>query len=189
MQDIFTSLSTYGYIFLFLYTLGGGFLALIASGVLSYTGQMDINISIIIAIIANFLGDMGLFYLAKNNKKQIYAYIKKHRRKLALSHIFIKKYGSKVIFIQKFIYGIKTLVPIAIGLSSYDIKKFTIYNFIASIFWAVSIGYTSYLSGKILINFYENIVYNNPYLSPLILISILVLIYIYLNKYTKKVKK
>jgi len=102
--------------------------ALIAAGVLSYTGSMDITVSILVAFIANALGDSMLFYLARYNKSQIAPYIKKHRRKLALSHILMKKYGDKIIFFQKFIYGIKTLIPIAIGFTKYPALKFNILN-------------------------------------------------------------
>jgi len=44
MQEILTSLSTYGYILLFVYSLGGGMVGIIAAGVLSYIGKMDIGI-------------------------------------------------------------------------------------------------------------------------------------------------
>jgi len=89
---------------------------LVAAGILSYAGKMDITISIIVAFTANFIGDLTLFYIARYNKSIVMPYIKKHRRKLALSSIMMKKYGDKIIFFQKFIYGVKTLVPIAIRL-------------------------------------------------------------------------
>ena len=89
--------------------------ALIAAGVLSYSGQMDLSFSIAVAFTANAIGDTALFYLSRYNKAQMMPYLKKHRRKLALSHLLMKKYGDKIIFFQKFVYGIKTLIPIAIG--------------------------------------------------------------------------
>ena len=57
MQDIINSVSTYGYIVLFLYSLGGGMVALIAAGILSFAGKMDITLSIIVAAVANTIGD------------------------------------------------------------------------------------------------------------------------------------
>lgn len=49
--------------------------------------------------------------MGRYNKNALMPYIKAHRRKLVLSHILMKKYGDKIIFIQKFVYGLKTLVP------------------------------------------------------------------------------
>ncbi|OQX73823.1 MAG: hypothetical protein B6D59_04390, partial [Campylobacteraceae bacterium 4484_4] len=87
MEDLLGSLSTYGYIALFLYSLGGGFFGLIAAGALSYLGKMDISISIGVAAAANYLGDMLLFYMARYNRQMIMPYMRNHRRKLALSHL------------------------------------------------------------------------------------------------------
>ena len=100
MQDLLTSLSTYGYIALFLYSFGGGFFGLIAAGALSYLGKMDITLSILIAATANYIGDMFLFYLARFNKSMTDPYMQKHRRKFALSRLLVKKYGDIVVFIQ-----------------------------------------------------------------------------------------
>ncbi len=185
MSDIFTSLSTYGYLILFLYSFGGGFFALVAAGILSYAGKMDITISITVAFIANFIGDSVLFYIARYNKALVMPYIKKHRRKLALSSIMMKRYGDKIIFIQKFIYGIKTLIPITIGLTKYDFKKFTIYNLISALIWALLFGIGSYKSGKYLLGI-AVFLKDHLWITPILLFVLLGGLWYYLEKATKK---
>ena len=71
-----------------------------------------------------------------------------HKRKVALVQLLFRKYGFFVIIIQKYIYGIKTLVPLVMGLSDYSSFKFTVINSIASILWACVIGYASYIAGS-----------------------------------------
>ncbi|PID47029.1 MAG: hypothetical protein CR967_05935 [Proteobacteria bacterium] len=185
MEGTLTTLSTYGYIALFLYTLGGGMVAIVAAGVLSYMGKMDIYLSISIAFIANAIGDTLLFYLSRYNKEMIMPYVKKHRRKLALSHVLMKKYGDKIIFFQKFVYGIKTLIPLAIGFTKYSFIKFSILNFISSLIWAILLGYGSYMFGEA---FQKSIGYisSNPWLMPLIMFPLLFGIWFYFEKYSKK---
>ena len=185
MEDIFSSLETYGYIALFLYSLGGGFLGLLAAGVMSFAGKMDLTLSITIAFAANFIGDMLLFYMSRYNGGEVRGYLHKHRRKLALSHILMKRYGSWVIFIQKYVYGIKTLIPLAIGLTKYDEKKFTILNFIAAGIWAVVVGYGSYYSGNVLMRGYA-VIADRPYLAPLILFSLIGILWWYMAAATKR---
>ena len=182
---MFSSLSTYGYIGLFLYSLGGGFVGLLAAGVLSFNGDMDITTSIAIAFVANFIGDMLLFYMARYQKSDIMGYLHKHRRKLALSHILMKKYGSWVVFIQKYVYGIKTLIPLAIGLTKYDIKTFSILNFLASAIWAVAVGYGSYASGSALMAAYGAVA-DKPYIAPIVLVVMGGLVWWFLTAATKK---
>ncbi len=167
MQEILNNLTTYGYIILFLYSLGGGFFALAAAGVLSSMGKMDLTTSIAVASVANFLGDQALLLFTRANKSQMMDYLKKHRRKLAYSHLLMKKYGTWVIFLQKYIYGVKTLVPIAIGLTRYDAMKFAIYNALAAIVWGVVIGVASFLGGKTILSLLQS-AKENPWVLPLI---------------------
>ena len=185
MQDLLTSLSTYGYIALFLYSFGGGFFGLIAAGALSYLGEMDITLSIMIAATANYIGDMFLFYLARFNKDFTAPYMKNHRRKFALSQVLIKKYGDAVVFIQKYIYGVKTLVPVAMGLSKYSFVRFGILNLPASALFATFFGMLSYKGGEQIVNAF-GYVKENPWILPLILVTLLGLLWLYFTKATAK---
>lgn len=185
MEDMLSNLSTYGYIALFLYSLGGGFVGLMAAGVLSYMGKMDLGVSLAVAMLSNFLGDTLLFYLARYHKHDVMNYFHKHRRKLALSHMLMKKHGSWIIFMQKFVYGIKTLIPLAIGLTKYDFTRFSILNFFAAVVWALVVGVGSYLAGKPIMGVYEFIA-ERPYIAPLIIVILGGLIWFYLSRATRK---
>ena len=185
MEETFSNLATYGYIGLFLYSLGGGFVALVGAGVLSYMGKMDLATSMAVAFIANSMGDILLFYMARYQKKTMMEGIRKHRRKLALSHVMMKKYGSWIILIQKFVYGIKTLIPIAIGLTKYDFKQFAILNVISAAVWTLIFGFGSYFSGNALVKF-AGLVSDKPWIAPIILVIFAGSLWLYLEKATKK---
>lgn len=185
MQDILTNLSTYGYLILFLYSLGGGMVAIIGAGLLSFEGNMNLTLSIIIAAVANFIGDTILVYMGRYNKSSVMPYFKSHKRKLALAQILFKKYGDKIIFIKKYIYGLKTLVPLAIGLTKYSLIKFTIINAICSVIWAISLGLASYYAGGFISKF-ASYFGERSYLVPLFLFILLGLIWLYFSWATKK---
>ena len=125
MEDL---IRDWGYIILFIYSFGGGFVALVVAGILSYSGELNIIITLLVAGIANFIGDQFLFTVARKNKNQAKQMMQKHKRKIAMSHLLMRKYGSLVIFLQKYIYGIKTLIPLAMGLTKYDYKKFIFFK-------------------------------------------------------------
>ncbi|WP_456389563.1 DedA family protein [Hydrogenimonas sp.] len=185
MEEILGNLTTYGYIILFFYSLGGGFFALAAAGVLSSMGKMDLATSIVVASLANFLGDQALLLFTRANKHQMIGYLKKHRRKLAYAHLLMKKYGTWVIFLQKYIYGVKTLVPIAIGLTRYDAVKFALYNFLAAILWGVVIGVVSYLGGKTILSMLQN-AKDNPWIFPFVAVALIATIGFFISRATKK---
>ena len=165
MQEILNNLTTYGYIILFLYSLGGGFFALAAAGVLASMGKMDLTTSIAVAFAGNFIGDQALLLFTRYNRHEMMRYLKKQRRMLAYAHLLMKKYGTWVIFIQKYIYGVKTLVPIAIGMTRYDAWKFGVLNLLAAALWAVSVGVASYLGGKTVLSLLEK-AKENPWVLP-----------------------
>lgn len=188
MESLFTNLENYGYLFLALYSFGGGFLALLVAGSLASLGKLDIYTVLFISFLFNFIGDNVLFYFGRYQKKEILPYFKKHKRKLALSHLLMKKHGYKIIFIQKFVYGIKTLIPVSIGLTKYNFSKFMVFNFLATIPWTLFFGIGSYLSGNILIEIYQKYFSDNNYILPIFMIIIIILILSYFHFFTKKRK-
>ncbi len=158
---------------------------IIAAGVLAHMGKMDLSISISIAFIANALGDNLLFYLSRYNRPMINPYIKNHKRKLALAHVLMKRYGDKIIFFQKFIYGIKTLIPLAIGLTRYSFVKFTILNVISALIWAIFLGYGGYKFGDFFQNLMDTIS-SKPWVMPMIILPLFLGMWFYFDKYGKK---
>jgi len=188
MEEIFTKLETYGYIILFLYSLGGGFVMLVGAGVLSYMGKMDLATAMAVAFVANALGDVMLFYMARYQKTTMMDGIRKHRRKLALSHVLMKRYGSWIILFQKFVYGIKTLIPIAIGLTKYDFKKFIILNIGSSVIWTLVVGLGSFYAGAPLMKIAE-VIGEKPWIAPVILVVFGGALWLYLESATKKKKR
>ena len=185
MEEIFSRLDTYGYIILFLYSFGGGFAAILAAGVLSYAGKMDLATSMAIAFTANVIGDSVLFYMSRYHKADIMGYLHKHKRKLALSHLLMKKHGSWVIIMQKFVYGIKTLIPLAIGLTKYDFTRFTILNILGAAIWTVVFGYGAYYIGETIISVYE-IILERPYIAPMIVLVMGGGLWLYMERVTRK---
>ena len=129
---------------------------------------------------------MMLVFLAKYQKNELKPYLKKHRRKLALSHLLMKKYGSRIIVFQKFLYGLKTLVPMAIGLTHYDIKAFAFWNAVGSVIFVFAVGLASYYSANTLLEF-ASYVKDNPIIAPVVLVLLGGSIWFYFNKVTKKV--
>jgi membrane protein DedA with SNARE-associated domain len=185
MDDMLKNLETSGYIILFFYSLGGGLIALIGAGVLSFMGKMDLTLSISIAIIANIIGDGLLFYMARYHKREMMEYLSKHKRKLAFSHLLLKRHGGWIIVLKKFIYGLKTLVPLAVGLTKYDFWKFSLYNVVGAFIWAIIVGGGSYLFGGAIIEGFK-MVSDKPYLAPATLVIVGGSVWFYLTQATKR---
>ena len=114
-------------------------------------------------------------------------YVKNHKRKLAYAGILAKKHGDKIIFIKKFIYGVKTLVPIALGLTKYSFYKFSVINLISSVLWAVIVGLASYKAGDYFMSV-SNYLGEHGYIMPLAMVGLLLGIWLFLQHITKRRK-
>ncbi len=181
----FGTLEAWGYLAIAFFSFGGSLFIVAAGGVFSYMGNMDLVTVLSIAIIFNFMGDNFLFYLGKYQKKEIEPYFAKHKRKIALATLIMRKYGVLAIFIQKFLYGIKTLVPLSMALAKYDFKKFVIYNVFASIVFILTIGLTAYYSSEAIISMFLYIK-ANPWIAPVVLLTIIGSVWFVMENMTKK---
>ena len=185
MQDMIDTLLRYGYVILFVYSLGGGMVGILAAGVLSSLGKMELQWCILVAFVANALGSTLLYMMGKYGKKDLMSYFKKHRRKLALAMLKMKQYGTTLLFIQKFVYGLKTFIPIAAALAKYDFKKFLIVNTLASLLWAGILGYVAFSFGYLVEKIFEEFG-RYSYATPLFLVVLVALIWFYLVRFSKK---
>jgi membrane protein DedA with SNARE-associated domain len=126
----------YGYIILFAWSILEGEMGLIMAGLLCHTGDMWLPVAIFVAGLGGFVGDQIYFYIGRYNKSYVHTKFKGQRRKFALAHLLLKKYGWPIIFIQRYMYGMRTVIPISIGLTRYDAKMFAFINLLSAWCWA-----------------------------------------------------
>ncbi len=137
MEGTFIELiRTYGYIILFVWCVLEGETALVIAGVFSHTGDMNLPIALAIGTLGGMAGDLLYFHIGRYNKNYIYKKLNTQRRKFAIAHILLKKYGRTIIFFQRFMYGLRIVVPMSVGLTRYSRAKFILINGISSFTWA-----------------------------------------------------
>lgn len=153
MEELFIEwLKEYGYIVLFAWSILEGELGLIMAGIMSHTGDMFLPMALLVGALGGFTGDQIYFYVGRFNKKYIHGQLVSHRRKFAIAHLLIKKYGWPIIFVQRYMIGMRTAIPMAIGLTKYSGKKFAFINFISALFWASVTIIPAYYYGAEILN-------------------------------------
>ena len=181
-------LKRYGYVILFAWGMLEGEAGLIMAGLLSHSGDMNLYFAIFIAGLGGFAGDQVYFYIGRFNKSYVHKKFKSQRRKFAYAHILLKKYGWPIIFVQRYMYGMRTVIPISIGLTRYDAKMFAFINILSAWLWAaLTIVPVWYFGNEILVVLEWS--KHHWYLAiPLVAIFGGSIIY-YINKATKRVEK
>lgn len=137
MEELFIAwMKEYGYAVLFLWSILEGESGLVMAGLFAHTGDMQLLTAIVTAGLGGFFGDQIYFYIGRFNKNYAYRVFKNQRRKLALARLLLHKHGWPIIFAQRYIYGMRTIIPLSIGLTGYSAKMFALINFFSALCWS-----------------------------------------------------
>jgi membrane protein DedA with SNARE-associated domain len=185
LESTLTSLETWGYLAIAFFCFGGSLVTVAAAGVFAAMGKIDLLMALSVAGISNFMGDNFLFYLARYQKQSIKPYFAKHQRKIAYSNLLFRRYGDISVFVQKFLYGIKTLIPLTMGLSKYPFGKFIFLNIFATAIFVIVIGLAGYYSSHFITQSFDY-VSENPWIAPLILFSLIGGVWYFMEQVTKR---
>ncbi len=176
----------WGYLILFLYSLGGGYVGIVIASILSATTHaLDIKITILVAFLGNMVGSGALVVFARYQKREFLKYFHKHRRKLALASLWVKRYAFLMIFVNKYLYGIKSVVPLAIGFSKYPLKRFLWLNVLSSFLWALIVGSVSFQASDWVKTLYERLSHYTSFFVISFALIVL-LIWFLLKRYSRK---
>ncbi|WP_104748512.1 DedA family protein [Helicobacter cetorum] len=187
LQHFQEGFAHWGYLILFLYSLGSGYVGIVIASILSATtNSLDIKTTILVAFLGNAVGSGAFVVFARYQKKEFLKYFQKHQRKLALASLWVKRYAIAMIFANKYLYGIKTIVPLAIGFSKYSLKKFIWLNTLSSLVWALLVGGVSYVASDWVKTLYDKFsAHSSFFIGGLVVV--LVLICFLLKRYSRKI--
>ena len=189
MEELFVELiKEYGYIILFVWSILEGEMGLIMGGLLCHTGDMMLGIAIVVAGFGGFVGDQIYFYIGRYNKGYIQRKMYSQRRKFALAHLLLKKYGWPIIFVQRFLYGLRTVIPISIGLTRYSAKMYAFINFLSGFVWASITIVPVYIYGEEILGIFNWVKQHFYIMIPVALVMIGTLFW-YFHTKTKKQPK
>jgi membrane protein DedA with SNARE-associated domain len=143
-------LHDFGYFALFLGTFFEGETILVLAGFLAFRGYMDINLVVVVAFFGSYAGDQLWYYMGRKHGRKLLA--RKPRWQLmgdkALEHI--RRHPDIWVLSFRFVYGLRTVMPVAIGLSGYPPLRYLILNGIGAAIWALALGAAAYHFGAVL---------------------------------------
>ena len=137
---------------------------LFSAGLLCGTDLLDVNIIILLctitaaAVAGNLAGYYtGKFFGKKLNVKNDTWYFK--RRHLARARLFNQKFGGLALIAGRFVWIVRTFVPILAGTSDMGFRSFLFFNVSGAFLWVWTMVPLGYLAGHIIPNAEENIEY------------------------------
>ena len=137
---------------------------LFSAGLLCGTNLLDLNILVLLlavtaaAVAGNLVGYYtGKLFGRKLNTKDDTWYFK--RRHLAKTRLFYRKYGGLSLIAGRFVWVVRTFVPILAGTSDMSFRRFMFFNVAGAFLWVWSMVPLGYLAGHTIPNAAENIEY------------------------------
>jgi len=149
-MTIASFLLSYGYIAVFIGTFLEGETILVMAGFAAHSGYLNLYWVIGMAILGSFLGDQLFFYLGARFGWRILGRFPKLKPRADRVQVLLERYHLPLILGVRFMYGLRIVGPLVIGMSSVNWLRFFVLNLIGAIVWAWLIGGAGYLFGQAL---------------------------------------
>ncbi|MDD5180263.1 MAG: DedA family protein [Gallionellaceae bacterium] len=141
-------LLNYGYIAVFLGTFLEGETILIMAGFAAHRGYLDLRWVMAVATVGSFLGDQLYFYLGARYGWRILDRFPKLKPRAVRVQALLERYHLPLIPGIRFLYGLRMVGPLVIGMSSVNWTRFFALNLLGATVWAVLVGGSGYLFGN-----------------------------------------
>ncbi len=150
------SILTFGYFAIFIFMVTNGIISLpssqfiyVTAGFFVPTGQLSFLLIVIIGTIGNTIGNVILYEISRRKGLE---YVTRWRgfseEKIIKLHCAFKRRGSVIIFIGKFLPGVKVFVPVVAGLACMNRTLYTVIIAVTSFLWASGLTYFGVYFGK-----------------------------------------
>ena len=142
---------TYGYPILFIGVLVEGEAFLIAGAYLAHRGYFSMPAVIGIAALASILISQGYFYVGQHYGQQFLTRRPQWQQRFSRVQTLLHTYGAVLVLAFRALWGLRIVIPAAVGASGYGWVRFLLLNALGGVIWALVIG----LAGKQLVQFIE----------------------------------
>ena len=118
--------------------------AVVAGGVLAHQQLVSVPGVLIAAALGSFVADQCFFSIGRHFRDRSFVQRLLAKPAAARAISLLERYPDRFILAIRFLYGIRTLSPIAVGTSDIARARFMVLNALAAIFWAAlftAIGY------------------------------------------------
>lgn len=166
---------TYGYLAVLVGTFLEGETILVLAGFVAHQGYLILPWVVIAAFLGSFCGDQLFFYLGRKHGQMILKRRPSWKMRVDKANKLLERWRAPFILIFRFLYGLRTISPFVIGMSSVPARHFILLNGIGALVWAALVGTGGYLFGYALETVLGNVKrFEYDVLAIIILIGIVI---------------
>lgn len=135
-MDFEALIRTYGYFALFVGTFLEGETILIIAAVLAHRGYLHAPLVVLIAMLGSIGGDQFAFHLGRSRGKALIARWPRWQARIARARTIFDRHQVLVMLGFRFLYGLRNVTPIVIGMSGVSYRTFLPLNVLGAAVWA-----------------------------------------------------
>ncbi|UVO50782.1 DedA family protein [Sphingomonas sp. SUN019] len=120
----------------------------IAGGLMAHQGLVSLPLAMAAATIGSFCADQTFFAIGRRWRDHPRVRRIMERRAFAKALEWLERYPVGFIFAFRFLYGLRTVSPVAIGTSRVPLRTFMPLNALAAVTWAVTFTSLGYIFGE-----------------------------------------
>jgi membrane protein DedA with SNARE-associated domain len=139
---------TYGYLAIIVGTFFEGETILVLGGFTAYQGYLALPGVIASAFVGSLSGDQLFFHLGRRYGDAFLARRPSWRPRVGKATALLERFRRPFMVGFRFLYGLRTVSPFAIGLSRIPAGQFFLYNAMGALLWATAVGSGGYLMGN-----------------------------------------
>lgn len=142
-------ISTYGYWAILVGTFLEGETILILGGFAASRGYLALPFVLLSGFFGTFCGDQLYFYLGRRYGQKM---VRRSYWEGRLEKVqgLMARFQTSLILLFRFLYGLRTIIPFAIGMGAISARKFFLLNALSASIWALVVGIGGYLFGQFL---------------------------------------
>lgn len=148
MPSLDSLLADYGLLAVAVLTFFEGETVVIIAGFLAHQGYFSPYLLCMCAFLGTFAGDQLWFYLGRRHSNFKIVQKVTQRESFAKVIRLIETHPIKFILSFRFVYGVRNIAPVALGLSRISALKYMTFNCIAAIVWAITFTSVGYFFGQ-----------------------------------------
>ncbi len=143
-------IETYGYFALLAGAFFEGETTMVLGGLAAYWGYLDLPWVILTAFTGTLMGDLLFFYLGRWHSRAILSWRPGLESRLERVNRLIERHQMKLILIFRFLYGLRIITLLGLGMSRVPAAHFFLLSFLSALVWAAAMGAGGYLFGNFL---------------------------------------
>lgn len=164
-----------------------GEMVMITSVIAAHHGHLNLWMVLAIGLTGTYASDSFYFFLGRKKGKEWLQKKAHFKKKYEVIDRKIDRYPILIFLVYRFMYGFRTIAPLAIGMSNTRTSKFLLLSAISTLVWGTTYSAIGYIFGEVLQSKFSHIEHIEKYvIGILLLLGTVVFVIVRVSKNKKK---